>query len=81
MGEYPLWMNPTKTAITIGNTNPGGWTKFLPDQDVGYMTTTFTYPGDLILSAGETVASLLDKISKTLGNHEFFFDVYGNFIF
>ena len=81
MGEYPLWMNPTKTAITIGNTNPGGWTKFLPEQDVGYMTTTFTYPGELILSAGETVASLLDKISKTLGNHEFFFDVYGNFIF
>jgi len=45
------------------------------------MTTSFTYPGELILSAGETVAGLLDKIAKTLGNHEFFYDVYGNFIF
>ena len=81
MGEYPLWMNPTNTAFVIGNRNPGGWTKYSPEQDVGYMTTSFTYPGDLVLSAGETVASLLDKISKTLGNHEYFYDVYGNFIF
>ena len=81
MGEYPMWINPTKTAFTIGNTNPGGWKKYEPEQDVGYMTTSFTYPGDLILSAGETVASLLDKIAKTLGNHEFFYDVYGHFVF
>jgi hypothetical protein len=80
-GNYPLWMNPGNTSFKIGYDKPPGWTKYSPGQDVGYMTTTFTYPGNLILSAGETVASLLDKIAKTLGNHEFFYDVYGNFIF
>lgn len=50
-------------------------------DDVGYKMTDFTYPGELVLSAGETVASLLDKIAKTLGNFEYFYTEDGKFIF
>lgn len=50
-------------------------------QDVGYLETDFTFPGELVFSAGETVVSLLDKIVQTLGNYEYFFDLDGNFIF
>jgi len=43
--------------------------------------TDFTYPGELILNAGETVVSLLDKVVKVLGNYEYYYDINGNFIF
>ena len=50
-------------------------------QDVGYLETSFTFPGELVFSAGESIVSLLDKIVQTLGNYEYFFDLDGNFIF
>ena len=50
-------------------------------EDVGYKMTPFTYPGELILKAGDTVVTLLDNIVKVLGNFEYFFDVHGNFVF
>lgn len=50
-------------------------------QDAGYQETEFTYPGDLILNAGDTVVTLLDKVAKTLGNYEYFYDLDGRFIF
>lgn len=50
-------------------------------QDAGYRETDFTFPGELVLGPGETVANLLDKICNVLGNYEYFYDVYGNFIF
>ena len=50
-------------------------------QDVGYIYTDFTYPGDLIGDVGTNVAAILEQIKNTLGNYEFFYDVYGNFIF
>lgn len=50
-------------------------------QDAGYQETEFTYPDDLILNAGDTVATLLDKVAKTLGNYEYFYDLDGRFIF
>lgn len=49
--------------------------------DIGYTLTTFTYPGELVASPGDTVASVLDKIQKTLGNFEYYYDINGNFIF
>lgn len=54
---------------------------FTYGQDAGYKETEFTYPGELILKAGDTVVTLLDKIAKTLGNYEFFYDINGKFIF
>ncbi len=49
-------------------------------QDVGFVYTDFTYPGELIGDAGSNVVTVLDKIKSTLGNYEYFYDVYGNFI-
>ena len=50
-------------------------------DDVGYILTDFTYPGELISNAGETICSVLDKIKNTLGNYEYFYDIDGNFVF
>ena len=50
-------------------------------DDVGYIYTDFTYPGDLISTQGETITSILDKIINVLGNYEYFYDLNGNFVF
>lgn len=50
-------------------------------QTVGYRLTDLTYPGDLIAAIGESVTSILDKIVQMLGNFEYFYDLYGRFIF
>ena len=55
--------------------------KYSYGQDVGFVYTPFTYPGELICGNGETVCSVLDKIKETLGNYEYFYDIEGNFIF
>lgn len=50
-------------------------------DEAGFIITDFTYPGELIGDAGETVTGVLDKIIGVLGNFEYFYDVYGNFRF
>ena len=55
--------------------------EFKYGQDVGYMNEPFVYPGKLECNAGETVSSVLDKIKNVLGNFEWFYDVYGRFVF
>lgn len=50
-------------------------------SDIGFIYTDFTYPGDLIGDAGNTVTDILDKIKSVLGNYEYFYDLDGNFIF
>ena len=50
-------------------------------EDIGYIYSDFYYPGELIANAGESVCTVLDKIKNTLGNFEYYYDVYGNFIF
>lgn len=49
--------------------------------NIGYIYTPFTYPGELIGAAGQTVCDILDTIRDTLGNFEYFYDINGNFIF
>lgn len=56
-------------------------TTFDYGEDVGYIYTAFTYPGELIGSAGQSVCDILDSIKNTLGNFEYFYDINGNFIF
>lgn len=51
------------------------------NQDAGYEETSFTYPSELILNAGDTVVTLLEKIKDTLGNYEYFYDIWGHFVF
>jgi hypothetical protein len=50
-------------------------------QDVGYIYTDFVYPDELVGEAGSSVCDILDKIKNTLGNFEYFFDLWGNFVF
>ncbi len=55
--------------------------EYYAGDDVGYIYTDFTYPQELAAAPGESVASVLEKIQKMLGNYEFFYDEYGIFHF
>lgn len=50
-------------------------------DDVGYIMTDFTFPGELIGDAGNAVTDILDKVIAVLGNYEYFYDVEGVFHF
>ena len=54
---------------------------FTYGQDIGYILTNFSFPGELVGNAGETVVTILDKIKNVLGNYEYFYDINGNFRF
>lgn len=83
MGDSPIWFAEDYSSFVIADNPPSGFEKhsYSYGEDVGYIMTDFTYPSDLVLNAGDTVASLLTKIKDTLGNYEFFFDLDGNFVF
>ena len=57
------------------------YTSYSYGEDIGYIYTDFTYPGELIANAGDTVCTILDKIKNMLGNFEYFYDIDGNFRF
>lgn len=59
----------------------GSYNMYEHGSDVGYIYTDFTYPGELIGDAGNSVCDILDKIKSVLGNYEYFYDVNGNFVF
>ena len=63
----------SKTKYTISKVEYG--------QTAGYRLTELTYAGDLISNIGESITSILDKITKMLGNFEYFYDLDGRFIF
>lgn len=86
VGDVPMWLQSDDTKqdknIIITNDTPSGsWKQYSYDDDVGYTQTEFSYPGELILSAGETVVALLNKIVSVLGNYEFFYNLEGKFVF
>lgn len=82
-GTSPLYLAEDYSYFYIGDKAPQEAMKtYYSGQDIGYKKTDFTYPGELILSAGETVVNLLDKIVTTLGgNYEYYYDIWGRFIF
>ena len=50
----------------------------------GYRRTPLTYPsetGELTIDAGGTIGDLLKKIVEAFGEYEYFYDVYGRFVF
>lgn len=71
------------TTVTTTGFNTGQWSKrkIIQGYDIGYKYTDFTYPGELTAAAGDSVCTVLDKIKGILGNYEYYFDVFGNFIF
>ena len=56
------------------------YTMYEYGEDVGFTYTDFTYPNELIENAGSSVVTVLDKIKGVLGNYEYFYDIYGNFV-
>lgn len=51
------------------------------NDTAGYRLTDLTYVGDLIIAAGGSVTSMLDKIISMLGEFEYFYDLQGRFVF
>lgn len=80
MGDTPVYFNEDYSGMRFDD-NDQFPHMFTYGQDVGYQMTSFTYPGELVLNAGDTVVTLLDKIVSTLGNYEYFYNVDGKFIF
>ena len=80
--QYQITIDPEQYQDLLDD----GWVDVLGSpfsygQDVGYIYTDFTYPGELIGDAGGTITDILDQIVSVLGNYEYFYDVYGNFVF
>ena len=83
-GDTPIYFSDDFNSFIITNKQPPeefSMHKFSFGQDIGYMETDFTYPGELIFQAGTTVTSLLDKICEVLGNFEYFYNIEGKFVF
>lgn len=79
VGTNPIYFNTEYTGVSFRYRD--GWIAYEKNEDIGYEETEFTYPGELILNAGDTVVTLLDKIKNTLGNFEYFYDLQGRFVF
>lgn len=87
-GTTPAWFAEKNGSFVVADdiVNSGVEKTDFPDQkilgdDIGYMATELTYPGELVMKAGTTVTAVLDEIVKTLGNFEYFYDVDGIFHF
>lgn len=81
-GSTPVWFAQNSGAFVVSSTAPTGFPKqYIQGDDIGYMSTPLTYPGELVMKAGTTVTGVLDEIVKTLGNYEYFYDVDGIFHF
>ena len=93
-GSSPLYMvrKDSQYQMTVSVSEYIKWTEeegwydvdgspFEYGEDVGYIYTDFTYPGDLTCDAGATIVSILDQIINILGNYEYFYDIDGNFVF
>lgn len=80
MGDRPIYFSDDYQSLSF-EAQADYPHMFSYGQDAGYKYTAFTYPGELILNAGDTVTSLLDKIVSTLGNYEYFYNIDGKFVF
>ena len=83
-GSFPIYLNKASSEnddITYTLSTTGGGRIYSYGEDIGFILTDFTYPGELIGNAGDTVVTILDQIKDTLGNYEYFYDINGNFVF
>lgn len=83
--QYFYTVDPSNTDYIQNkdNIDTKEWPKvtFQYGEDIGYIYTDFTFPGELIGDAGNTVTDILQKIKEVLGNYEYFYDIDGNFVF
>lgn len=78
MGNTSIFFTDNGNQVPEGTI---GAREVKPGDLAGYDFVDFTYPGELIKQAGDSVCSILDSIKNVLGNYEYYFDVHGNFIF
>ena len=78
MGNTSIFFTDNGNQVPEGTI---GAREVKPGDLAGYDLVDFTYPGELIKQAGDSVCSILDSIKNVLGNYEYYFDVHGNFIF
>lgn len=71
------------TSFKDGDFDASNWNKYkiVYNYDCGYTYVDFVFPGELAAGAGDTVCTILDKIKDTLGNYEYYYDVFGKFFF
>lgn len=86
-GQEPIrFTNMTSSSVGVtpiisSRNNPNFPNVYTRGDEIGYMSTRLTYPGELVMKAGTTVTGVLDEMVKTLGNFEYFYDVDGVFHF
>ena len=73
--------NLDATLIDFGQQQQCYIAKIDYGETAGYHRIPLIYNNDLILNAGETVTSLLDKLKSMLGDFEYFYDLEGRFVF
>lgn len=73
--------NNNATLINFSDTLQCYVAKIEYGETAGYHRIPLIYNNGLILNAGETVTSLLDKLKAILGEFEYFYDLQGRFIF
>ena len=85
LGTTPVYQILNQGNYELTTETPAsmtGVTKFEYGDDVGYIYTDYIYNKELIANPGENVCGILDQIVSYLGgNYEYFYDVWGNFIF
>lgn len=67
--------NSNATLIEFGTSLQCYVAKINYGETAGYHRIPLIYNNDLILNAGETVTSLLDKLKTMLGDFEYFYDL------
>ena len=74
-------ISPT-TIVKTGDPSTIYTVRRIEDGDaIGYGMTLLVYPDELKVNIGESITSVLDKIVNMLGNYEYFYNLYGQFIF
>ena len=75
-------IEPTK-VYESNNSNGQAYyfTKVEYGQTAGYKETDLIYPGDLITKVGDSITSVLDKLKNMLVEFEYFYNLYGQFVF
>lgn len=88
IGSYPVYMvnNSGNYFLTMSQSSipaGAGYQTFEYGDDMGFIYTDFIWPkswGELSCSAGDNVCGILEKIKSALGNYEYYYDVFGNFV-
>ena len=72
---------PDVTTVTINKIKYTLIKHVTYNETPGYQLTDLTYVGDLIMGAGSSITSMLDKIAAMLGEFEYFYNLEGHFVF